>query len=463
MKLKRMVVMLLVVLQSALLVTQPGFAAGVNLTLSGSTARPGDSITASGTADPDTWVSIKALDATKNIVVFDAVKSGSDGAYTCTFKVPDVQGLLKVIAGYGPEVDEKSLEIVASPTTSPITSPTQAPVQQGQASNPTPGPTPVTLKVGENDGARIVIPYGILEGITAQDIEGKQIYSYPEIPGGDQLVSGVYEFNVRGESGYRFKGNITITLVFDPSAVAPGSNPAIYYYNEGSSRWEYIGGTVSGRDISAQVNHFTRFAVFADSKEETEPAEPLKPAAPEEPVGQDVILNDISGHWAKEYIEEMVAMGAVKGYTDGSFKPDGYITRAEFTTVLAKAFKLPAASSGKVFEDTSGYWAEEYVGAAYAAGIVTGYSDSRFGPQDPVTREQIAVMVARAGKIEAAGRDIPFKDTGEVSDWARDALAAVSQNGIISGYADGTFIPKGKATRAEAVAVIARAIMLRGS
>ena len=97
----------------------PGFAlaADVSLTLSADSAKVGDSITVSGTADPDTWVSIKALDSAKGIVFFDGVKSDADGKYSCTFKVPEVSpGSLTVVAGYGSNVDFKNLTITDTPT-----------------------------------------------------------------------------------------------------------------------------------------------------------------------------------------------------------------------------------------------------------------------------------------------------------------------------------------------------------
>lgn len=112
-------------------------------------------------------------------------------------------------------------------------------------------------------------------------------------------------------------------------------------------------------------------------------------------------LSDISGHWAKVNIEKLVALGAICGYPDGTFKPESTITRAEFATVLVKAFKL-GAKQGKMFADTASHWAKDYIATASSYGIINGYDSARFGPDDPVTREQMAFMAVKAAKLNPA-------------------------------------------------------------
>ena len=171
-------------------------------------------------------------------------------------------------------------------------------------------------------------------------------------------------------------------------------------------------------------------------------------------------LKDITNHWAGERINNLVARGAIKGYPDGTFQPDATITRAEFTTVVVKAFNL-TNSNGKVFTDTSGHWAKDYIATATAAGIVGGYNDNIFGPNDPVTREQMAAMVVKAANLIAAAAENQFADSSSIAGWAREAVATAVNNQIIKGYPDNTFKPGGKATRAEAAAVIVNALTLK--
>lgn len=99
-------------------------------------------------------------------------------------------------------------------------------------------------------------------------------------------------------------------------------------------------GTIFGSAITAQVNNFTKFAVLADPQTGEQP-----------PVTN---LSDVTGNWAEANLNKLIAAGAIGGYPDGTFKPGDRITRAEFATVLVKAFKLEP-QSGKVFTDTDGH------------------------------------------------------------------------------------------------------------
>ena len=168
-------------------------------------------------------------------------------------------------------------------------------------------------------------------------------------------------------------------------------------------------------------------------------------------------LSDISGHWAEDDINKLVQDNIITGYKDGSFKPDNKITRAEFVTILVKAFCLKA-EDGKVFADTEKHWAVDSIRIANANGIVDGYSDTKFGPDDYITREQMAVMITKAARTGEAKEDAKFKDMGEVSSWAASAVNAAKESGIISGYNDNTFRPKNNAKRAEAVKIITNTI-----
>jgi len=172
-----------------------------------------------------------------------------------------------------------------------------------------------------------------------------------------------------------------------------------------------------------------------------------------EPIG----LSDIAGHWAENNIKKMVALGAISGYPDGTFVPDNTITRAEFATLLVKAFKLELRS-GMVFQDTAGHWAKDYISTAAIFGIANGYEDGSFGPDDLISREQIAVMVVKAAKLNIAGENASFADSGSISEWAKSYVDTAMKNGIMKGYLDNTFQPLGKATRAEAVKVIINAM-----
>jgi len=143
----------------------------------------------------------------------------------------------------------------------------------------------------------------------------------------------------------------------------------------------------------------------------------------------------------------------------GGFKPDNTITRAKFAAVLVKAFKLDL-KNGRVFQDTAAHWARGYISTAAVFGIVSGYPDGTFGPDDLNTREQMAAMIVKAAKLETVNEEATFADSADISDWAKSAVATAVKNGLMKGYPDGTFQPQGSAKRAEAVTVIVNALNL---
>ncbi len=169
-----------------------------------------------------------------------------------------------------------------------------------------------------------------------------------------------------------------------------------------------------------------------------------------------VSLNDITGHWAQQSIEELVATGSVGGYPDGSFRPENTVTRAEFASMLVKALQLEKGD--KVFADTIDHWAKDYIAAASARGIVNGYDANTFGPDDLITREQMAFMIFKAAELPALGEETGFADKDDISSWAWQAVAGVVEEGIMNGYQDNTIQPQGKASRAEAATVIVKAL-----
>jgi hypothetical protein len=261
------------------------------------------------------------------------------------------------------------------------------------------------------------------------------------LPEGGQLVSEVLEItkDVKGD----FTKPVTITMKFDKSKVDSEAEVALYYYDTATKTWikldnikvDWEKGTVSG-----EINHFTKFAVIAVTPEKAPP-----------------VLTDIAGHWAEADIKTLVEKGAIAGYPDKTFRPNNNITRAEFATVLVKAFELEA-KEGKVFTDTATHWAKEDIATANAYDIIKGYSDEKFGPNDQITREQAAVMIAKAADLTASEQAPVFSDSAKISDWARAAVAAAAEAEIIKGYPDGSFRPQGQATRAEAVTIIVRAM-----
>src|SRR5690606_37654603 len=119
------------------------------------------------------------------------------------------------------------------------------------------------------------------------------------------------------------------------------------------------------------------------------------------------IFADTAGHWAESRIQEAVARGIVSGYPDGSFRPNGAVTRAEFAVMLTKGLKLSgseAAASGLNFTDRDSIrpWAQNAIVQALQAGIISGYEDGSFRPSREVTRAEMMSMLARAAGLKPA-------------------------------------------------------------
>lgn len=166
---------------------------------------------------------------------------------------------------------------------------------------------------------------------------------------------------------------------------------------------------------------------------------------------------DIDAHWAEAAIEKMADAGVASGFPDAAFRPDNKISRAEFAVLIVKAFNLKS-TSGKVFSDTSWHWAKEQIATANEYGVVNGYNDNQFGPDDPITREQMALMIVKAAKLPITPDTLNCPDSDRVSSWAKDAVAAAYAHKTISGMPDGSFMPQAYATRAQAVMVLSKAM-----
>ncbi|WP_341347168.1 Ig-like domain-containing protein [Paenibacillus sp. FSL H3-0469] len=144
------------------------------------------------------------------------------------------------------------------------------------------------------------------------------------------------------------------------------------------------------------------------------------------------------------------------GYADGTFKPGNSITRAEAASIIARTFSQSAVTAGVAYSDVSaGHWAAEAIGQVTRSGIMKGYGGGSFKPNQTITRAEMATILSRlitSAQDHAAG----FSDIA--GHWAQAAIERMSQAGIITGYEDGTFRPDQTLTRAEAVTIVNRAL-----
>jgi tripartite motif-containing protein 71 len=267
----------------------------------------------------------------------------------------------------------------------------------------------------------------------------------------DVLASPIYE--ILKNFSENFSKPVTLTFAFDPASLKSNQKAAVFYFDEASKIWvEVAGGKVNGNNITVDVNHFTKFAVFAVDKVADVPIK-------EQPTDPKPTINfsDISGHWAEATIKQAVSGGIVSGYPEGTFKPESTVTRAEFAVMLMNALKPQGEGAELTFTDTAkiGTWAQKAVAQAVQAGIINGYADGSFGPNAEVTRAEMAVMIGNAmGQSIEANAVTGFADDGDIPAWAKGSVAYVKQAGIVQGKGDNEFAPQDHATRAEAVTVL---------
>lgn len=191
------------------------------------------------------------------------------------------------------------------------------------------------------------------------------------------------------------------------------------------------------------------------------PVTPEKPETPETPAFTD--LGPVAS-WAQEAIEALTKKGILQGVAEGKFAPAKDVTRAEFITMLVRAFDLLDVKAKVDFTDVqSNAWYYEYVATAVEKGLIQGVGGNKFDPNRAITREEMAIMSANVLKAvknktaaDAAAALAKFKDQDSMASYAKDAIALLTENNVINGMTATTFQPKGIANRAQAAVIINR-------
>lgn len=175
-----------------------------------------------------------------------------------------------------------------------------------------------------------------------------------------------------------------------------------------------------------------------------------------------VIFPDIQNHWAKDYILQAVAAGIVKGYPDGTFKPENKITRAQAASIIVNALQLKADKAAP-FADIGMFAAETQaeIAAAYQHGIIKG-SNGKFRPTEYVTRAQLALMLKRTVESTTktpytAAVPAPFSDIAHYDAETKAAISMLATFKIVTG-SEGKFMPEATAKRGQAAKILTNAL-----
>ena len=254
----------------------------------------------------------------------------------------------------------------------------------------------------------------------------------------------VFELTLRGGSGAVIDfsgGHATVSLPYELTA---GQDPdrVVVYHLDSAGNITPCDTRYDVRTGSAvfTTGHFALYFVGYDT------------AA----VGES-LFSDVAGDaWHYDAVRFVSENGLMGGYGNGLFGPDDNLSRAQFAQILHNREGRPVVNYLMQFGDVSGgAWYAEAVRWAAAQGIAGGHDDGMFGPDENITREQLAVMLWRyAGCPAAAGRELDLTDAGEASGYALDALRWAVEKEIINGSGGGQLAPKGLATRAQAAQML---------
>jgi len=257
--------------------------------------------------------------------------------------------------------------------------------------------------------------------------------------------STVYDLTLRvdGEKISFNKGDVTISMKY---TLKPGEDPnkvVVYYIDDNGNIKVVTNGRYNPETgmVDFRPEHLSMYTA----------------------VYNDVTFSDISNvKWAKEAIEYLAARGVISGPGDGTFRPNGNVTRAEFIKMLMMALELEDEKAVCTFSDVNeGAWYYKPIATAQKLGIVKGKGDGTFGVNDEILRQDMTVMTYRTEQLLDIDLDDdvnvePFTDEAEISSYAKEAVTAMQRAGIINGIGDGSFAPKNSVTRAEAAVIIYR-------
>ncbi|WP_241674637.1 S-layer homology domain-containing protein [Paenibacillus luteus] len=322
------------------------------------------------------------------------------------------------------------------------------------------------LKI-KNSGTEIEVPAEVLkdlqELVTKDELEHAQISYEMDSLSADQLkelldrtknqnkakisaLGDVYNFKLSiikadGTVLQLKKFSKTVTIRLSVNETSHQTQRGIYFIAEDGSM-EYVGGASVNGKLIAEVSHFSMYGVF----------------------NYDKSFDDIqASYWAYDVIKKMAAKQIVFGVSETSFAPKQFVTRAEFASLIGRALRLESSKLISFKDVVPTKWYASSIAAVLEAGIVSGRSVDTFAPEDTLSREEMAVMILKAYEFHTGWNATTngmnsFKDASQVSSWAKDAVSALKELGLIGGRGNELFMPHDKVNRAESAQILSRLI-----
>lgn len=237
------------------------------------------------------------------------------------------------------------------------------------------------------------------------------------------------------------------------------SLPALIAQGSGSDS-----GSGSGSDAEKPGTDNKKPEDDKKSEDEDKPEDEEKPAdGAQEEVKSGSFRDVTSAHWASTSVERAAELGLVTGYSDGTFRPDTPVTRAQFVLMLWRMCGKPTAAKAASFADASADWYQDALSWAVEKGYVNGLSDTRFGPDAPITRQQAMAILFRLNGGQSGTEltltgiyEQTFADSTTIASWAKDATWWAVYHELVSGVGGSRIAPEANASRAQIAAILLR-------
>lgn len=332
--------------------------------------------------------------------------------------------------------------------------------------------------VFENEsGARLVCSLGELSGSMeyANDympITGYAAHRSFDIPYSRRLTftyteshHGTIDISVKNSSyNFSVEGVNIDSIVFEPDSVTLRGNKLQFSVSDRNSFCTFSGKASKEAVITIKDGSLTGTGMFG--KYAVKQGDTVKTAISEAKLPSEKYTDVAENAWYENAVQAASAEGLMQGFGNGCFGPQERLTRAQAVQILYAFswYKDPLVPPEEIneiigkFEDVmEAPWYYDALQWAIASRVVNGYSERYFGPDKPVTREQLAVMLYRyIGKPKAEGNLGAFRDRGKASTYALDALNWAVGEKLLQGNGDGTLDPRGYVTRVQAAQIFTR-------
>jgi len=187
---------------------------------------------------------------------------------------------------------------------------------------------------------------------------------------------------------------------------------------------------------------------------------------PSSPPTSPSTFPDVTRHWARSFIEALADRDFIRGFPDGSFRPEANLTRAEYAALLAKTFSQPNRRLSNGFSDVpSSFWAAPAILRAAQMGFIAGFPDGTFRPQEPLTRLQILLSLVNGLSLQGGSSSEleVYQDRAEIPSYAVGAVAIATQKQLVVNYPNPSLLePSVPASRAETAAILYQALVVMG-